>query len=85
MASPFTGYKHIAGKGEQYAIDAPNLSEIWAKANKIQRMLLVEKMKRQGGFDFVTYHPAKSIQFVVINWITGNLKADEYGVIIGDF
>lgn len=85
MSTPFTGYKHIAGKGEQYAIDAPHLSELWAKADKAGRIRLVDMMKRQGKFDFVTYHPAKSIQFVVINWITGHLKDDEYGVTIGDF
>jgi hypothetical protein len=81
----FTGYKHAAGKGEQYAIGAPNLSELWAKADKVGRIRLVEKMKQQGGFDFVTYEPAQSIQYVVINWLLGKFNNDEYGVTVGEF
>jgi len=85
MQAIFTGYRHTAGKGEQYAINAPGLSEMWAKADKAQRIRLVEKMKQQGGFDFVTYTPAQSIHNVVIGWIVGKFNDDEYGVTVGEF
>lgn len=82
----FTGYKHIAGRGEAYAIDAPNLSEMWARANTEQRKRLVEKMKEQGGFDFVCYDKgAQNISQLVIGWIVGDFNEDENGVVVGDF
>ena len=78
----FTGYRHIAGKGEQYAINAPGLDELWAKSDAAQRRRLVERMKQQGRFDFVTYYPVKNIQNTVIGWILGELDSDDYGVVI---
>lgn len=85
MNTPFTGYKHIAGHGQQYAIDAPGLTEIWAKSDKMQRIRLIERMKQQGNFDFITYEPAKSVEYVVINWILNKFNNDEYGVTVGEF
>jgi len=86
MTATFTGYKPHSRQGRAVRnINAPGLSEMWAKADKAGRVRLVEKMKQQGGFDFVTYQPAQSIQHVVIGWIIGQFKNDEYGVTVGEF
>ena len=85
MKAIFTGYKHIAGKLEQYGINAPGLSDIWAKADKAGRIRLVKQMQQRGGFDFITYYPAQSITNVVLSCEAGELETDEYGVTIGGF